>query len=234
MDDSSHEISNNFNKKKDFDNYNYDINSSFETIEKNKYYDKYGEITNVDFKDELLMNLIKNNIAQNKNIDLFFKALSLCHSVIAFNNPANGKLDYFASSLDEKAIVNGCRYLNYIYMNKDSQNKITLKINEKDHMCELLCTLDFDSERKRMSVIVKDESDRIYLFMKGADDVVRPLCKRNPDYIPKNKNQNYYFSTKGLRTLNVAYKEIENEEFRRWESQYKVNILFSAIRQPKN
>jgi len=200
-------------------------------VEKNnkepiKYFDKYGEITNVDFKDDLLMNLIKNDVPKNKNIDMFFKALSLCHSVIAFNNQEKGKLDYFASSLDEKAIVNGCRYLKYIYMNKDSQNKITLKINEKDHIYYLLYTLDFDSERKRMSVIVKDENARIYLFMKGADDVLRPLSRKNSEYINKNINQNYYFSTKGLRTLNVAYKEIEVDEFTKWEKEYKVNLLF--------
>jgi len=192
------------------------------TITKNnKYEDKFGEITNVDFNDDCLIDKINRTSWQNKNIDLFFKALSLCHSVIAHNK--NGiKLNYFASSLDEKAIVNGCRYLNYIYMNKNSENEITIRINEKDQIFKLLYTMDFDSERKRMSVIVKDYSGKIYLFMKGADDVLRALTTQNNEYLCRNKNQNYLFSTKGLRTLNVAYKEINLDEFDKWEKEYKV------------
>lgn len=204
---------------------NSDRNCS-EKKEANKYLDEYGQITNVDFSDESLMNLIKNELTKNKNIDMFFKALCLCHSVISFYDEENNKLDYFASSLDEKAIVNGCRYLKYVYMNKDYQNNINLKINEKDHIFKLLNTLDFDSERKRMSVIVKDENEKIYLFIKGGDDVLRKLTKKNSEYTNKNKNQNYYFSTKGLRTLNVAYKEIREEEFLRWENEFKVNFKY--------
>lgn len=47
---------------------------------------------------------------------------------------------------------------------------------------ELLDTLEFTSDRKRMSVVVKDcQSGKIFLLSKGADEVILPCaCTGNP------------------------------------------------------
>lgn len=152
-------------------------------------------------------------------------ALSLCHSVVV-HCEENNKLKYYCSSLDEKAIINGCRYLSYIYVSKSSDNDITLKINGKTKIYKQLYSFDFDSDRKRMSVIVKDEQNKIFLFMKGADDVLRSISKSSEDYLSQNHKHNYIFSNKGLRTMNVAYKEIDVDEFNIWNKEYAVYFYF--------
>lgn len=40
------------------------------------------------------------------------------------------------------------------------------------HRYKLLNVLDFNSTRKRMSVIVEDSEQRIFLLCKGADNVI--------------------------------------------------------------
>jgi magnesium-transporting ATPase (P-type) len=59
--------------------------------------------------------------------------------------------------------------------------------------------------------------------MKGADSVVYPLLSQSS----KNKYWNYTaaelsrFSTIGLRTLVVAYKELNEDDFLAWFSELK-------------
>ncbi len=44
---------------------------------------------------------------------------------------------------------------------------------------ELLHVLDFDSNRKCMSVILRDERGQVYLFTKGAESSIFPKCPQN-------------------------------------------------------
>lgn len=49
-----------------------------------------------------------------------------------------------------------------------------------EHCYELLHVLEFSSDRKRMSVIVRTPSNKIQLFCKGADSVIYDrLCVRS-------------------------------------------------------
>ena len=63
---------------------------------------------------------------------------------------------------------NNCKVLD---MRSDSAS---LKCYKKLH------TLEFDSERKRMSVIVKHPNGKMYLITKGADSSVMPRCVSGP------------------------------------------------------
>ena len=57
-------------------------------------------------------------------IDLFLKCISLCSSVIVEKNQENGHVEYHASSIDEKALLNGARYLGYIFLGKDLKGNL--------------------------------------------------------------------------------------------------------------
>lgn len=50
--------------------------------------------------------------------------LALCHTVIIENK--GGKLTYNASSPDELALVNGARFLGVKFIERDSENIITI------------------------------------------------------------------------------------------------------------
>jgi len=88
-----------------------------------------------------------------------------------------------------------------------------------------LAKLDFTSERKRMTVLVRDpQTKKIILFSKGADSVIlsRVVKNDNQAEIIKAKEHLKMFSKEGLRTLCVATAEIGEKKFEEWSNKYQM------------
>lgn len=129
--------------------------------------------------------------------------------------------------MDEKALVNGARYLNYIYKDKDMGNIITLEIFKQEQKFKLLQEIEFNSKRKRMTTIVRDlKTNKIILFMKGSDSVLRSLTTRNREYLPINEGHLNDFCSLGLRNFNIGYRYVEEKEFNEWNELYKVKKIY--------
>ena len=95
----------------------------------------------------------------------------------------------------------------------------------------MLAKLDFTSERKRMSVVVRDpRTKNIILFSKGADSVILPRVVQNESQadIVKAKEHLKMFSKEGLRTLCIGTTIIEESVFEEWRLKYQ------AVMQKKN
>ena len=217
---------NNENEKKELIN---DINDddNILTDKENKLKDKYGEIENVEFID--INNIFASDIKNNEKkylISEFLLCLSLCHTVLIDNKKRKekGLLEYQCSSPDEKALVYFARSQGYILKNKSLDNIITLEISGKEKKFELLNTLEYTSERKRMSVIVKTEDNKYMVYAKGADSMIELLlCNEDKNSQILNKTKEYLklFSVNGLRTLMIAYKEISEDYYQKWNEEYK-------------
>ena len=217
---------NNENEKKELIN---DINDddNILTDKENKLKDKYGEIENVEFID--INNIFARDIKNNEKkylISEFLLCLSLCHTVLIDNKKRKekGLLEYQCSSPDEKALVYFARSQGYILKNKSLDNIITLEISGKEKKFELLNTLEYTSERKRMSVIVKTEDNKYMVYAKGADSMIELLlCNEDKNSQILNKTKEYLklFSVNGLRTLMIAYKEIPEDYYQKWNEEYK-------------
>ena len=217
---------NNENEKKELIN---DINDddNILTDKENKLKDKYGEIENVEFID--INNIFASDIKYNEKkylISEFLLCLSLCHTVLIDNKKRKekGLLEYQCSSPDEKALVYFARSQGYILKNKSLDNIITLEISGKEKKFELLNTLEYTSERKRMSVIVKTEDNKYMVYAKGADSMIELLlCNEDKNSQILNKTKEYLklFSVNGLRTLMIAYKEIPEDYYQKWNEEYK-------------
>lgn len=98
--------------------------------------------------------------------------LALCHSVIIDNR--TGKMN--SASPDETALVEGAKTQGFEFLSKDANGIIKIKqaSNKKVLSYKLLNTLEFDSTRKRMSVILRDmETQKIMLLCKGADSIIK-------------------------------------------------------------
>lgn len=164
----------------------------------------------------------------------FMSTLALCHTVIP-ERPDEQNPDYIeykAQSPDEAALVATARDLGFVYLGRES-NILTVKVMGQVKQFELLNSLDFNSTRKRMSVIVKPtDSDRIVLLCKGADSVIfERLCHDFGDQKELAQSQSKIrdatnehlqgFANEGLRTLCLAYRFIAADEYKAWNRRYQ-------------
>ncbi|KAI8146474.1 hypothetical protein BJV82DRAFT_509807 [Fennellomyces sp. T-0311] len=164
----------------------------------------------------------------------FMSALALCHTVIAERPDEENPdfIEYRATSPDEAALVATARDLGFVYLGREA-NTLNLQVMGEFKQFELLNVLEFNSTRKRMSVIVKPlDSDRILMLCKGADSVIfERLCDDFGDQTELEKSQKRLqdattrdleqFANEGLRTLCLAYRFISPEEYKVWNKSYQ-------------
>ena len=107
-----------------------------------------------------------------------------------------------------------CRKVGYCeFVERDSKN-IVIKLNGKTESYEVLRVLEFDSVRKRMSVIVKNlESGKVINFIKGADMAIEPritMEEKTSDLGIKTLEDMNEMACTGLRTLIFGMKELSS------------------------
>ncbi|XP_011298118.1 probable phospholipid-transporting ATPase IF isoform X2 [Fopius arisanus] len=118
--------------------------------------------------------------------------------------------EYQAASADEKALVEATARCGVV-LTKYSGDEMELKIGEKILFFTKLETLEFTSDRKRMSVIVEDSVGDLWLYSKGADAQMLSLIADGK--IAEAESHLADFSKRGLRTLVVAYKKLTIAEY---------------------
>ena len=110
--------------------------------------------------------------------------LSVCHTVVT-EKKSDGSIVYNASSPDELALLNFAKFVGFEYLGMDQNNVLTIRYKdreEKTFKFQLLHVLEFNSTRKRMSVIVRDcQKNEIVLMTKGADSVIDKRLVENTD-----------------------------------------------------
>lgn len=96
--------------------------------------------------------------------------LAVCHTTMT--EERDGQIIYNASSPDELALVNFAKFVGAEFIGLDDNNNITINLKGKVLKFQLLHVLEFNSTRKRMSVIVKAPDGKIVLYTKGADSII--------------------------------------------------------------
>jgi len=86
-------------------------------------------------------------------------------------------VQYNASSPDELALVNGARHLRFAFEKRDDDGNIVCKTWYGERKYKLLNVIEFDSTRKRMTVIVRDPEGQILVLCKGADSIIENRLK---------------------------------------------------------
>ncbi|KAM5141499.1 phospholipid-transporting ATPase IK-like [Mantella aurantiaca] len=147
----------------------------------------------------------------------FFRAVALCHTVMADNE--NGVVKYKATSPDEEALVTAARNFGYAFLAR-TQDTITISEMGAIRTYSILALLDFNSVRKRMSILVRNEEGKVKLYSKGADDVILDLActECQTEFLKKTLNN---FAEETLRTLCLAYKEVEEQDYVTWQKSHK-------------
>ena len=73
-----------------------------------------------------------------------------------------------------------CKEVGFAYMIERDQNSIKIVIDGNTEVYQIMKVEEFTSERKRMSVLVKDQNGQIINFIKGADMAIIP--RLNSDF----------------------------------------------------
>lgn len=147
--------------------------------------------------------------------------LAICHTVIASVNEEDNEMQYTATSPDELALVNFAKFVGVEYQGLDEQERILIKFQNQVHVFKKLELFEFDSDRKRQSIIVQDANEQIFLFCKGADSVIKDrAAPSNFDYINTVKKKLGEFGDEGLRTLAIAERRLTKQEYDTWKQSY--------------
>ena len=161
---------------------------------------------------------LKEENTEMKIINEFWIAISIAHECITTKI---GK--YSGVSPDDVELVKTAHEQGYTYI--QSSNGIReIRIGNTIHSFTVLNVLNFSSERKRMSIIIKDKENVIKLYCKGADS---EIMKRMSFNSKNNLYSNFTFkcvdklSCKGYRSLMIAYKIINEDDYDKWNRELK-------------
>lgn len=199
-----------------------DMVSKLTKLFKNRYA-QIDKLTLVSPK--LAEDLTNRSSEQASHIIAFFRALAVCHTVLSEKPEATGKphyLEYKAESPDEAALVAAARDVGFPFVSK-SKDTVDIEVLGQPERYTVLKTIEFNSSRKRMSVIVRVPDGRIVLYCKGADSVIYERLSPSVDAALKEKTSKDMdaFANGGLRTLCIAYKVLTEDEFLMWLRTYE-------------
>ncbi|KAL0478100.1 phospholipid-transporting ATPase ATP8 [Acrasis kona] len=134
-----------------------------------------------------------------------------------------GERNYNCQSADESALLIAARLNGFILLER-SNNTMIVEILGVQYQYEILVTLEFSSERKRSSVVVRDPQGYLTVYTKGADTIMFGRCSANtPESITNSQTMKQAlntFSEQGLRTLVMAKRQISQALFKDWMDRY--------------
>jgi phospholipid-transporting ATPase len=161
-----------------------------------------------DFNQEIGFNLEN----EANVIEEYWKALALCHECNI--SEKEGKEVYTGESPDEIELVRASAVQGFVNKKSTLTSVRRLTISQEVKEFEVLKFFEFSSERKRSSVIVRDNGV-IKLYTKGADVIISAsLHKDNrKDIHEQVKSYVNDFSLQGFRCLYVGMKIFDEEEY---------------------
>eukprot|EP00936_MAST-01D_sp_MAST-1D-sp1_P001797 g1797.t1 len=191
---------------------------------------------------EIVGNANYDDMAQNCR--RFFECMSICHTVAASAacSQESGKDDlttlpaselvYEAESPDEAALVEESRDLGVCYCGRHNGREVVrwglAGFAHKFKEYEILAVNAFTSSRKRMSLLLREQSaegnaSTYILFVKGADSHILPRCDAKSNNATHKKALILSlddFASRGLRTLVLARRELSEAEAEMWLSDF--------------
>eukprot|EP01112_Ceratiomyxa_fruticulosa_P002099 TRINITY_DN12231_c0_g1_i1.p1 TRINITY_DN12231_c0_g1~~TRINITY_DN12231_c0_g1_i1.p1 ORF type:complete len:1071 (+),score=237.34 TRINITY_DN12231_c0_g1_i1:405-3215(+) len=188
----------------------------------------HGIIYNRGFQGELrdeLLDPTRKKYDQHELDPLkeFLLTLALCHAVVPAEK--EGKIVYQSQSPDEVALADAARQNAFVFLNRNNEGVMIDMLGEQK-LFRMLTMMEFSSDRRRMSVVLRNPEGKIIMYSKGSDAVMFPRLiqdQKTPegmDLIQKTKDDIELFSKDGLRTLVLGMKEIQEDVWREWYERF--------------
>ncbi|CAB4268768.1 unnamed protein product [Prunus armeniaca] len=178
--------------------------------------------------DPQLLQLLRSGVDTNegKHVHEFFLALAACNTIVPLvidtSDPNEKLVDYQGESPDEQALVYAAAAYGFMLIERTSGH-IVIDIQGERQRFSVLGLHEFDSDRKRMSVILGCPDKTFKVFVKGADTTMFSVIDRrlNLDIIRATEAHIHAYSSLGLRTLVVGMRELSASEFEQWHSSFE-------------
>eukprot|EP00730_Choanoeca_flexa_P004838 TRINITY_DN11817_c0_g1_i2.p1 TRINITY_DN11817_c0_g1~~TRINITY_DN11817_c0_g1_i2.p1 ORF type:complete len:1157 (+),score=344.14 TRINITY_DN11817_c0_g1_i2:140-3610(+) len=172
------------------------------------------------FNDPALLDNLTNGHKTASVIREYLTLLAVCHTVV----PERDKIDpgiiiYQAASPDESALVEAVKQLGFSF-NVRQPESVTINALGQDQTYEILNVLEFNSTRKRMSVVVRCPDGKIKVLCKGADSVIYERLAPKQPFKELTTQHLKEFASDGLRTLCLGMAVLSEEEYERWNKKY--------------
>ena len=141
--------------------------------------------------------------------------LALCHTVVIDKR----KGTFNSSSPDEIALLEGVKAQGYIFKGvRENRETIIECPDGTERRFKTLNVLEFNSTRKRMSIVVKDlQKQEIVLLTKGADSIMMKLLDpHSKSNIASTERIGAYvdhYANEGLRTLILAKRVLDESTY---------------------
>lgn len=172
--------------------------------------------------DALLLIEMETEREKHDDIKDFLILLSVCHTVIPEYSD-DGEITYNASSPDERALVEGALRYGYVFIDRKPDSVVIRVPGGSTEEYQVLNVIEFTSTRKRMSVVVRCPDGTIKLYIKGADTMILDrlgASAHQRKYFEDTVKHLDEFAVTGLRTLCLALRTIEEEEYKIWNSKF--------------
>jgi len=163
-----------------------------------------------------------------------FRSLALCNTVTVRVDD-DGAPQYAGASPEEVTFVETAGQVGLaLTSRKPGRNgpdvlKLAVGDFNNEEVYEIVETLEFSSDRKRMSVILRRsgsgspdssaDASPLLCISKGADNVMSGLLKKPLSYQDSEVLDTY--ASMGLRTLVLASRHLEEEFVRSWQQSYR-------------
>lgn len=159
-------------------------------------------------------------------LESFFCFLAVCHAVVPERkkHPVTGieEVTYSGASPDESSLVKAARNFGVEFVSR-AGTEVTITVRGVEEKWNVLHTVEFDSTRKRMTVVVESPEGKIMVLCKGADTVILdrlrpdPLTQAIRDETVEHLNR---FAGEGLRTLVCAMAVLSQNEYLAWSKLF--------------
>ncbi|KZV47304.1 hypothetical protein F511_07727 [Dorcoceras hygrometricum] len=164
---------------------------------------------------------------EGRHVHDFFVALAACNTIVPLttetSDPSVKLIEYQGESPDEQALVYAAASYGFMLIERTSGH-IDISIQGERHRFNVLGMHEFDSDRKRMSVILGSPNQKVKVLVKGADTSMFSIIDKslNSNMIKSTEAHLHAYSSRGLRTLVIGSRGLSSAEFEQWHSSYEL------------
>ncbi|KAL5807689.1 hypothetical protein ACOSQ3_028380 [Xanthoceras sorbifolium] len=193
--------------------------------------------SDISVDSELMELLAKDLVGDERNAaHEFFLTLAACNTVIPILTPGTSSsstrsglleiedISYQGESPDEQALVSAASAYGYTLFERTSGH-IAIDVNGEKLRLDVLGLHEFDSVRKRMSVVIRFPNNLVKVLVKGADNSMFSILAKDSERnnLVRHATQSHLneYSAVGLRTLVVAARDLTDAELEQWQSRYE-------------